>query len=608
MSRFPCFFRAPCFFRVPSFPRALLPLLIASASLGAHAQTRLYWGETHLHTNASMDSFSMGNMFVDADAAYRFAKGAPVLHSRLQTKVQISRPLDFMVIADHAEMHRWQLNVVNREPYMVDAEEFDTAFNFVRDTPNQTMRGLATLPQGFQDAVYSPEVRSASWLKNIESAERHNQPGTFTTLVGWEWSSNVGGNLHRVIFSPSDAGLLKQFIPFAANDSPRPEDLWQWLDDTSARLGVDFVAIPHNSNLSAGLMFPEAGTGGIPITNAWASQRSKWETVMEVTQVKGTSEVNPAFSPNDEFAAFEIHTDLLNGQQAVPLEGDYARSSLLRGLGIARAVGVNPYKFGMIGASDSHTGLTNVEEDNFMGKSVADTLPAERVGATRPFFNAWEMSASGVAAVWAEENSRDAITAAFKRREVYGTSGPRISLRVFAGFDFDAADARVNDIAALGYAKGIPMGGDLSAAPRGTAPELLIHAAMDPEGANLDRVQVIKGWLDANGEQQEKIFDVAWSGGRHLDANGKLPAVGNTVDLATARYTNTIGAPQLAAVWTDPDFNPDLNAFYYVRVLEIPTPRHSLYDALALQIDPAQTNMPLTIQERAWSSPVWYTP
>lgn len=570
---------------------------------------QLLWGETHLHTNASMDSFSMGNLFLDADAAYRYAKGAPVIHPTTRTRIRIDRPLDFMVVADHSENLRWQLSVMNRAPYLEGAPSFEEAYEFVTTRPNQTMFGLQQLPQDFRDALTDEQVRLSTWELQIDAADRHNEPGVFTALSGWEWSSNVGGNLHRVIFSPSPKDVLMNFMPFSANDSPRPEDLWQWLDDTADATGAEFVAIPHNSNLSAGLMFPEAGTGGIPITSEWASQRARWESVMEITQVKGTSEVNPAFSPNDEFAAFEIHTNLLNGEQAVPFEGDYARSSLLRGFAIQADVGINPYKWGFIGASDSHVGVPNIEESDFLGKSPDDTLPERRREMGRAFFNAWEMSASGIAGVWAEENTRSAITRAFKRREVYATSGPRIQLRVFAGFDFQQEHAEASDLASIGYARGVPMGGELTSAPADSAPGLLIHAVMDPQGAHLDRVQVIKGWMDADGDLQERIYDVAWSGNRSANSSGRvMDAVGNTVDIATARYDNSIGEPQLASVWLDPDFDPDLHAFYYVRVLEIPTPRHNLYDAVALQIDPEETGMPLSIQERAWSSPIWYSP
>jgi len=355
-------------------------------------------------------------------------------------------------------------------------------------------------------------------------------------------------------------------------------------------------------------MFPETDSDGRPIDAAYARTRMRWEPVMEITQVKGTSETLPAFSPNDEFADFEIYAQLLGGGTAEPHRGDYARTALLRGLSFDADLGVNPFKLGFIGSTDSHTGLTSVAEDDFLGKTVRDALPAERLAHDQSAFNAWDLSASGLAAVWATSDTRAEIAAAFRRREVYATSGPRIALRVFGGFDFRARDAMADDIAARGYARGAPMGADLTAAPRGRAPSLLFQALKDPRGANLDRVQVIKGWLDAAGEQHEQVYDAAWAGDRAPDADGRLPPVGDTVDRRTAQYANTIGAPELAGVWTDPDFDPAERAFYYVRVLEIPTPRHSAYDAVALGVDVAETATPAVIQERAWSSPIWYAP
>jgi hypothetical protein len=412
-----------------------------------------------------------------------------------------------------------------------------------------------------------------------------------------------------VVVTSADAATAKKFLPFNANDSQRPEDLWQWLEKTKLQTGADFIAIPHNSNISGGLMFDMVDSNGRTITAEYARTRIRWEPVIEMTQVKGTSEVHPELSPNDEFAEFEIRRKLLAGAATPSNKADYARSALMRGLEIEQQTGVNPYKFGMIGSSDSHTGLSSTEESDFLGKLASDSLPQNRYRPPNPvIFPAWEMSAGGMAGVWATANSRDAIMAAFKRKEVYATTGPRIALRVFGGFSFVAADARARDIAATGYSKGIPMGGDLSNAPRGRAPSFLIHAVKDPLSGNLDRVQVVKGWLDASGQTHERIYDVVWAGERKPNASGKLPAVGNTVDVKVPTYTNTIGAAQLATVWSDPDFNPNLRAFYYVRVLEIPTPRHSAYDAVALGIDVSETRQPPTIQERAYSSPIWYTP
>ena len=367
--------------------------------------------------------------------------------------------------------------------------------------------------------------------------------------------------------------------------------------------------------MSAGLMFDRVDSGGRPFTADYARTRARWEPVVEISQVKGTSEVNPELSPNDEFAEFEIFRRLFFAQQPKALPGDYARSALLTGLELQQQIGVNPYKFGMIGSSDIHTGMSTTEESSFGGAVARDARLEDRQAAPRnrppgqaASLAAWELSAAGLAGVWAHANTRDAIAAAFKRKEVYATSGPRIQLRVFGGFAFKPAHARALDVADPGYRYGVPMGGDLANAPRGKPVELLIHAVRDPEGANLDRIQVIKGWLDRSGKAREKVFDVAWAGDRRPGADGRLPPVGNTVDPATARYTNSIGAAQLATLWRDPGFDPARAAFYYVRVLEIPTPRHQVYDAVALNMDAAQTAQPLSIQERAWSSPIWYTP
>jgi hypothetical protein len=467
-----------------------------------------------------------------------------------------------------------------------------------------------------QRQVFSPAVRAAGWQLQVDAATRHNDPGNFTTFYAWEWTSLIPSNngirnLHRNIISNADSpDLAKQFVPFSNADSLDPEALFAYLEDTSERTGVDFVAIPHNSNISGGLMFAEVDSQGRPIDALYARERMRWELLMEITQVKGTSETHPALSPTDEFANFEIRNKLLTGQVVPPTPGDYARGGLLRGMAIEQDIGENPFKFGFVGASDGHIGMSSIEEDNFLGKIATDAKLSVRAEsqAAGLVFPAWDMSASGLTGVWAAENTREAIYAAFKRKEVYGTTGPRISLRVFGGFNFNARDARTNDIAAVGYRKGVPMGSDLTAAPRYRATTLLIHAAKDETGANLDRVQVVKGWIDAAGNTQEKVYDVAWSEGREMDADGNLPPVGNTVDITTAQYSNSIGAAQLATVWEDPDFDPALNAFYYVRVIEIPTPRHSLFDALALQIPVADTGWPATIQERAYSSPIWYTP
>ncbi len=600
--------------RLTFLPRLALAIAVAGTSAAAVAQTNLYWGDVHLHSNISTDAYATGNRTVTPDMSYRFARGFPIVHPTLDTKVQIDRPLDFLAVTDHDINMGIDTMILEQHPLLqasargravleaAQAAEVWPGFMRYRAPDGNT--------EELQQQVYTPEIRLSAWQREIDAAERNYVPGTFTTFFGWEWTSAPGGkNLHRVVLSNAGAETANDFYPYGTADSPRPEDLWTWLEATAQRTGTDFVAIPHNSNISGGLMFQETDTEGRPIDAAYARTRMRWEPLVEITQTKGTSEVHPAFAMDDEFAEFEIRSKLLIGTPTPPNEADYVRSALLRGLAIAGNTGANPYQFGVLGSTDNHIGMTSVEENNFLGKLANDAKLSQRTPREQPIiFPAWEMSASGLTAVWAEANTREAIFASFKRKEVYGTTGTRISLRVFGGYAFTGDDSAANDIAAIGYAKGIPMGGDLSAAPGGKALTLLIHASKDPVGANLDRVQVIKGWIDANGAPQQKIFEVVWSGERAVGADGKLPAVGNSVDTSTATYTNAIGAAQLAVAWTDPEFAAEQLAFYYVRVLEIPTPRHSLYDAVALGLDVSLTNQPATLQERAYSSPIWYTP
>lgn len=597
--------------------QVLVCLLSTGTSLTAAAadnETHLYFGDVHLHSNYSTDAYATGNTGVTPDMAYRFARGFPILYPNLHTKVQIDRPLDFMAMTDHAINLGIDNMIVNKDQLLQETEwgrkliekaEQEGWSGFMRNGVQGEER------QEMMEQVFSDEIRSAAWKGEIEAAERNYVPGEFTTLIGWEWTAMGEGfrNLHRCVISNADGSSAGNFIPLSNNESNRPEDLWSYLERTSEETGVDFVAIPHNSNISGGLMFDLVDSDGMPITSSYARTRVRWEPVVEVTQTKGTSEVHPELAPTDEFAEFEIRRKLLIGTPTPASESDYVRSALLRGIAFEGSIGVNPYKFGMIGATDNHIGMSTVQESDFKGKLAVDAQIQDRYKPEQPvIFPAWEMSASGLAAVWARDNTREEIFAAFKRKEVYATTGTRIRLQVFGGYSFRNRDARAKDIAATGYRRGVPMGGDLTEAPRGRAPTLLIHAVKDPQGANLDRIQVIKGWLDESGGTHQHIYNVAWSGDRKPDADGKIPAVGNTVDINKASYSNTIGAAQLTTVWKDPDFEPGQRAFYYARVIEIPTPRHSLFDAIALGIDVSETEHPATIQERAYSSPIWYTP
>ncbi len=585
----------------------------------ALAQTQLLWGETHLHTNLSPDAYVQRNTTATPDDAFRFAKGAPVIDANSRAKLRIDTPLDFVAVTDHAEYvgipkliwagdKRLAASAIGKRfaKMIADGEGTKVFFELVASVnTNQPIAALNT-----------NEIRASIWSESVAAAERHNEPGKFTAFIGWEWSSIPRGqNLHRIVFMPEGGDIAKQFIPFSAFDSDVESEFWAWLDKTSKRTGANFVAIPHNGNISNGLMFPVTNRAGKPIDANYAKTRMRWEPVIETTQIKGDSETHPGVSPNDEFAEFETYEHLIKTDESATGDagdtrvGSYTRSGLKRGLEFEGKLGVNPFKYGMIGATDSHTGYSTAEEDNFWGKFSLDSIPDNKADKElAPGAFGWDMSASGLAGVWATENTRAAITAAFKRRETYATSGPRIALRVFGGWDYTETDAAEIDIASVGYAKGVPMGGDLTKAPDGKAPRFLIHAVKDPKDANLDRVQVVKAWLGDDGKAQEKIYNVAWSDGRILDIDGTLRPVGSTVDLKTGHYTNDIGAAQLATMWEDSEFDPSTRAFYYVRVLQIPTPRNSTYDAIALGMDPAKTGKAVTIQERAYSSPIWYTP
>jgi hypothetical protein len=419
----------------------------------------------------------------------------------------------------------------------------------------------------------------------------------------------MGANLHRIVITPDGADKASQFLPYGSDKSQYPEDLWQWLDETQQRTGTRFMAIPHNSNVSKGYMFDDTSLRGVPIDAEYARRRIKWEPIVEVTQIKGDSEARSDFSPNDEFADFENYDHYIQqGKSAYKAStADYIRPALKKGLAIELEVGVNPYKFGLIGSTDAHSGLSSAEESNFWGKMAKDSTPEtkERFGSISSS-NGWNMSASGLAAVWAEENTREGLYAAFKRKEVYATSGPRMRVQMFAGWQFPDNAVMAENFSAIGNQYGVPMGGDLlTTSDDGKAPSLLIRAVKDPVDANLDRIQVVKGWVDNDGRQQERVYNVAWSDDRELNADGKLPNVGNTVDLSSGRYTNTIGQAELAVLWVDPDFNPKNSAFYYTRVLQIPTPRNGLLDSLALGLDEPPRG-PKTIQERAYTSPIWY--
>ncbi|MEQ1538676.1 MAG: DUF3604 domain-containing protein [Sphingorhabdus sp.] len=601
---------------------ALSTPLAATKQEKAAVQTNLYWGDTHLHTSQSFDVFLFNTPASTPETAYRFARGEKVTSPTTGEDWQLAKPLDFLVVADHAELVGSIAKVYHGDEGYADtatgkgllaqigdsvAAQMLKAYHYlVRVGTGQTGGDLVTPQQAYVD-LHGGTKRQAAWNDYIDTAERFNQPGKFTALIGWEWTSMPGGgNLHRVIFTPDGADKAKQFLPFSQLESEKPEKLWAWLDATNKRTGADFVAIPHNSNLSWGKMFQVEDSEGNPITADYAERRMRWERVVETTQIKGDSETHPALSPTDEFADYERYSFVMvpTGPIAKPIEADYVRAALKRGLEIEAKTGVNPYKFGLIGSTDAHTGMSAIEEANFAGKGQKDSRPELRKNPTGlGSAKGWDMGAAGLVAVWAARNDRRSIYDAFQRKEVYASTGPRMAVRLFAGWNFSARDLDVSRFPASGYARGVPMGGDLTG--KGKAPTFLVEALKDPDGGNLDRIQIVKGWVDASGVAHEKIFDVAWSPERKRGKDGKLPAVKNTVDLKTGKYTNNVGAVQLKTFWRDPDYRAGQKAFYYARVLQIPTPRYSLYDAIKLGIDPRETGKPLTIQERAYTSPIW---
>ena len=574
----------------------------------------LLWGDTHLHTKYSGDAYALRNWSVTPDDAYRFAKGEPVAHAFSKARMQLKTPLDFLVVTDHAEYMGVMQLVENNSEALAKTEIGKILFKN-RDDGN-LRKSFVMLASSLNNdkpekGLLTKDIRQPIWDIITSSADRHNEPGAFTALIGWEWSSMPqGANLHRIIFTPDNASLAQQYLPFSSLSDNRPEGLWNWLDKTSETHNARFVAIPHNSNISLGRMFSDVKSDGTPIDAAYAEMRMKWEPVVEMVQVKGTSETHPSLSPDDPFAGFELYEKVMDFTRKIEggtgVRGNYARDALRRGLEIEQTEGENPYKFGMIGSTDSHTGMSTAEEDNFGGKYPIDGIPSNKFDQElTPNAFGVDMNAQGLAAIWADENTRDGVYDAFRRKEVYGTSGPRIQLRFFGGWSFSDADARAADLAKIGYQKGIPMGGDLPPAPANKAPSFIIHAAKDPVGANIERIQVVKGWVDASGQSYERVYDVVLSDERVAKGAKITSPIRSTVSVEHATYTNDVGAVQLSAKWTDPDFDASQNAFYYARVLEIKTPRHSVYDAVAMQRKhPAQYDV--EIQERAYSSPIWY--
>jgi hypothetical protein len=583
------------------------------------------FGDTHLHTSYSLDAGAFGARLTPKDA-YRFARGEEITSNTGQP-VKLSRPLDFLVVADHSDGMGFFPQLMGGDPEVLATPQGRKWYDQIKggQGAEAAMDIIASfsgnkMPKGFPTPG-TPAYRNA-WQETIKAAEAYNEPGRFTAFIGYEWTAGGSSNLHRnVVFrgNGAQAGLVEPFTTLPPLGSGDPVDLWKWMAATEQKTGTEVLAIAHNGNVSNGLMFPVVETFGKKLDRDYVQTRARWEPLYEVTQTKGTGEAHPFLSPNDEFANFELwdkgNLDGTATKAKDMLEFEYARSALKNGLKLEEQLGTNPYKFGMIGSSDAHNGLAALEEDNFFGKTAPQEPSPERM--TKAFIDNqktgvkvmdWEVGASGYAAVWATENTREAIFDAMKRRETYATTGPRMAVRFFGGWDFTPADANNRMPAVIGYAKGVPMGGDLKSAPQGKSPTFLVAALKDAIGANLDRIQVVKGWVDKEGKTQERVYDVAVSGGRKIEADGRAKApVGNTVDIENATWANSIGAPELITVWKDPQFDARQRAFYYARVIEIPTPRWTAYDAKRFGIKPLPGTT-LVLQERAYTAPIWYTP
>jgi hypothetical protein len=586
---------------------------------GRNFPSRVLWGDTHLHTAVSVDAGTMCR--VGQEDAFRFARGEEV-GTTWGLRARLSRPLDFLVISDHAEMYGLMPQLLSGDPEIL-ATEIGKKW-YAELTSGDSDRVFATAMEIVGSlATDEPPIKSDravrnAWEAYTALADKYNEPGRFTALIGFEWTAIGGYNLHRNVVFRGNASVANRTVPFSQYDSKNPEKLWEYLARFEKDTGSEVLAIPHNGNLSNGRMFTVETFDGKPLTRDLAELRIRYERLVEATQIKGDGEAHPLLSPNDEFADYEKwDKSNLNGTEAKKPEmirWEYAREALKTGLLLESSLGVNPYKFGMVGSTDSHTALATAEEDNFFGKH-SGVEPGPRrwehavIQAPDPKFTTrgWQQSASGYAAVWATANTREAVFDAMKRKETYATTGTRMTVRFFGGWDFTADDAQTRQPAFAGYAKGVPMGGDLRKAPAGKKATFLVAAMKDPYSGNLDRIQVVKGWMGADGKAQEKVYDVVWSGDRKPGADGKVPPVGDTVNVPKATWTNTIGAPELIAAWTDTDFDPSQPAFYYARVIEIPTPRWTAYDALrfGVQMPP---EVPMTTQERAYTSPIWYTP
>ncbi|WP_434053432.1 MAG: DUF3604 domain-containing protein [Roseibium sp.] len=588
------------------------------------------WGDSHLHTGQSMDAGGFGARLTQ-EQAWRFARGEEITASSGQP-VRLYRPLDWLVITEHSDGMGLITDILDASPGVTKYEQGRKWSEGYRAGGQEAVAATIDLITQFSQGAVNPELfaqyqpgarRFASiWSDNVRTADAFNEPGRFTALIGFEWTSlDKGNNLHRNVIFRDGSERAGQVVPFTMTPpfgSPDPLDLYEWMQTYEEKTNGAVLALAHNGNLSNGVMFPmDKQFTGKALDKDYVEQRAKWEPLYEITQIKGDGEAHPFLSPNDEFADYYNwdagNLDLTTAKTNEMLAGEYAREALKNGFLLEEKFGTNPYKFGFSGATDSHTGLATFEEENFFGKHTGYEPSPERLN--HPFVKtengelfAWQMVSSGITGVWAEENTRESIFDAMQRKEVYATTGPRIMVRLFGGWEFTDQDMQTRNPALLGYRKGVPMGGDLMPKPEAAeAPSFMVYALRDAVGANLDRIQIVKGWLDTDGNTQEQVYDVAWSDDRQPGGDGKLPPVGNTVDVASASWTNSIGASELATIWTDPDFDPAERAFYYARVLEIPTPPWYVYDAFRYGVDIPE-GAPTAQQERAYTSPIWFTP
>jgi hypothetical protein len=593
-----------------------------------HFPQRVLWGDTHHHTSYSVDSGLIGNTN-SPEVSFRLARGEEIVSNTGQ-RVQLVRPLDFLVVSDHAEYLGIARLLNEANPALLATDVGKEWYTQMQGSKEEAWQAVISMQNDFVSGVPrfdDPKVKRSVWEDVVDIASEYNQPGTFTALNGYEWSTissgtdgsgPAGANLHRVVIFRDGPDRVKQVLPFSAFDSGDPEKLWEFMAAYEQNTGGQILAIPHNGNISNGQMYAE-DIKGQPMTQDYAERRARWEPLMEATQEKGDGETHPMLSPEDEFADFgtwDFGDSFGNPKEDWMLQYEYARSTLRNGIRLEDKLGANPFKYGMIGSTDNHVSMTTTREENYFGKLPNEEPSPERYNGVflrdkqtgEVIVSNWQLVASGLVAVWARENTREAIFDAMARKEVYASSGTRITVRVFAGWDFRPDEVERPDFARQGYARGVPMGGDLTSAPAGAAPTFMVRALRDPDGANLDRVQIIKGWLGSDGQTQERIYDIAVSDGRTIGADGRARTpVGSTVDVDDASYTNSIGDVMFMAHWRDPDFDPGQRAFYYVRVIEIPTPRWTAYDAKRFGIT-MPDEVPMTVTDRAYTSPIWYTP